>query len=52
MRKHLSTNTINRYATLYGLERRYFLGLFRESDNHLLKRINKIANEMNNMHYI
>jgi hypothetical protein len=49
MRKHLSTNTINIYATLYGLERRYLLGIFRESDKHLLKRINRISKEMNIM---
>lgn len=38
MRKHLSTRTINKCAMLYGLERKYFLGIFRESDKHLLKK--------------
>ena len=45
MRKHLSTGIINRYALLYGLERKWYLGIFRESDKHLLKRINLKSKE-------
>jgi hypothetical protein len=57
MRKHLSTSTINKCGELYGMERKYFLGILKESNKHFLKRviskakeINKTLKEMNIMH--
>lgn len=40
MRKHLSTNVIEKYAALFGIKRKIYFKIFKESDKHLLKRIN------------
>lgn len=46
MRKNLSKETIERYSKMYGLERKTYLKIFKESDKHLIKRITLKANEI------
>lgn len=55
MRKYLSTSVIERYAALFGIKRKIYFKILKESDKHLLKRINykiKKFEKHNNMNII